>query len=49
MPELKDLDDKAIHAPNENDSLFSDLDYPKPIVDHAKARQRAIDTFEKIK
>ncbi|TVR32892.1 MAG: deoxyribodipyrimidine photo-lyase [Nitriliruptor sp.] len=43
VPELADLDDKAVHAPWEaGASLFGQAvtDYPPPIVDHAEARDR---------
>lgn len=39
VPELADLDDRAIHAPHEAAGL-DDLDYPDPIVDHGAARAR---------
>ncbi len=43
VPELADLDDRAVHAPWETDgSLFGSpaTDYPPPLVDHAEARER---------
>ncbi|MEM9064606.1 MAG: deoxyribodipyrimidine photo-lyase [Planctomycetota bacterium] len=50
VPELRDLDDKQIHAPHgessEGGGLFASVDYPKPIVDQKAARQRAIEHFK---
>ena len=54
LPELAGLNDRDIHAPWQARPL--DLaaagvtlgtTYPPPIVDHAKARQRALDTYRK--
>ena len=44
--ELADLDDQAIHEPWKHASLFKDLSYPAPIVDHAEARDRALKAFK---
>lgn len=44
--ELADLDDEAIHEPWKHASLFKDLSYPAPIVDHAEARDRALKAFK---
>ncbi len=44
LPELADLDDRAIHDPSELDRAR--LGYPQPIVDHARARERAIEVFK---
>lgn len=51
VPELEDLPAKQIHAPADKAGrdLFSGLDYPDPIVDHAKARDRAIKVFKDLK
>lgn len=51
VPELRDLPAKKIHAPFEKagENLFSRLDYPEPIVDHAKAREKAIKVFKDLK
>ncbi|MFG0294201.1 MAG: deoxyribodipyrimidine photo-lyase [Phycisphaerales bacterium JB050] len=51
VPELDGLSAKQIHAPSEKagSDLFSDLDYPDPIVDHAKARDQAIKVFKDLK
>ncbi len=46
VPELADLDDKAIHEPHDADLPAADLDYPAPIVEHASARERAIEAFK---
>jgi len=45
-PELADLPNDVIHEPWKAGMT---LDYPDPIVDHAEARQRALDAFERIK
>ena len=46
VPELAGLDNDAIHEPWKHASLFHDLDYPAPIVDHAEARDRALKAFK---
>ena len=48
VPELAGLDKKTIHEPSRDGSLFAG-DYPAPIVDHACARERAIDAFRALK
>ncbi|WP_020408992.1 deoxyribodipyrimidine photo-lyase [Hahella ganghwensis] len=47
VPELKNLPDKKIHYPLEHP--VSGIDYPPPIADLKKSRQRAIDTFKTLK
>ena len=47
VPELKDTEAKQIHKLNEN--FPKDLDYPKPIVDHAQERKEALDRYKKVK
>ena len=50
VPELASLDAKAIHDPSAlAPPERSTLDYPAPIVDHAKGRARAIKAFERIR
>ena len=50
LPELAALDDDAIHDPSELPPLVrSRLDYPDPIVDHAKARDRVMQAFTALK
>lgn len=56
VPELKDLPNKFLHKPWEASPLELQAagvtlgkTYPKPIVDHAAARQRALDAFGKTK
>jgi len=56
VPELAKLPRRVIHAPWTADrttlaraGVTLGLDYPKPIVDHAEARKRALAAFEKIK
>jgi deoxyribodipyrimidine photo-lyase len=44
VPELAALDDDALHEPHRGGRRLG-VDYPKPIVDHAEARERAIATF----
>lgn len=54
LPELAHLDNKAIHAPyakmqkTKNNSVDA-LDYPKPIVDIAESRDRALEAFSVLK
>jgi deoxyribodipyrimidine photo-lyase len=45
VPELRNLPSKALHAP---DADRGSLRYPKPMVDHAKARQLAIRLYRKL-
>jgi len=45
IPELAGVEGKAIHRPWEADIAG----YPKPIVDHAMARQRALDAFKAMR
>lgn len=56
LPELKDLDAKYIHAPWETPddvlksiSLELGKDYPKPIIDHSFARNRALQVYDQMK
>ncbi|MBS1700544.1 MAG: deoxyribodipyrimidine photo-lyase [Armatimonadetes bacterium] len=44
VPELKDLDNEAIHCPSPMDQAM--MDYPAPIVEHDEMRKRAIALFE---
>ena len=47
IPELRDVPDKAIHAPWEHGAIPDG--YPDPIVDHKGARQRALAAYQDIK
>lgn len=56
VPELKDLDAKYIHTPWETPvgilnsiSLELGKDYPKPIVEHSFARNRALEVYGQMK
>lgn len=56
VPELKNLDPKYIHAPWETPqdvlksiSLELGRDYPKPIIEHSFARNRALKTYDQMK
>lgn len=56
LPELAKLDTKYIHTPWEapaeilkSSSIILDVDYPKPIVEHSFARQRALDVYGRMK
>ena len=46
VPELKKLTGKALHAPW---TVSTKVDYPKPVVDHAAARERALQAFDRLK
>lgn len=47
LPELANLSAKEIH--NLNKSFPNDIDYPKPMVDHAQARVKTLDMFNTLK
>ena len=49
VPELRKVKGKAIHDPHKHLTIseFKATGYPKPIVDHAKARKKAIVRFKK--
>jgi len=56
LPELEHLPTKYVHTPWEApDSVLATAgivlgrDYPEPIIDHAWARQRALNAFEEVK
>ena len=56
IPELAGLSDRWLHSPWTAPREVLDAagvrlgrDYPAPIVDHAEARKRALDTLETIK
>ena len=48
VPELRGLDNKAIHAPWEGSSKEKarKAGYPEPIVEHAKAREKCLQMFK---
>jgi deoxyribodipyrimidine photo-lyase len=48
-PELESLDAKLIHEPSASPIAMQGLDYPEPIVDQKEGRERAIETFEKVR
>ena len=46
-PELRDCDNKTLHAPYALSGQYSLLfNYPRPIIDHAAARQRVLHVFK---
>lgn len=56
VPELKELPNKYIHEPWEapesvldSAGLKLDKDYPRPIIEHKKGRERALAALEKLK
>ncbi len=51
VPELKNVPKKFVHKPweiNDDNILKLDKDYPRPIVNHEKARSKALEAFKKI-
>ena len=51
VPELINVPIKFIHKPwelKDNKTLKLDLDYPAPIVNHEKARAKALNAFKRI-
>jgi len=49
-PELAELPAKAIHAPWERAPLqMQGVDYPRPVVDHAAARERTLARYQVVK
>ncbi|CAM4209793.1 deoxyribodipyrimidine photo-lyase [Vibrio neonatus] len=48
LPELQSVPDKYIHSPWLWEE-FASLDYPDPIVDHKKQRQRALQMYKEAK
>lgn len=49
VPELESLDDTLIHEPWASPLAAASVDYPGPIVDQKKGRQRALDVFEAVR
>lgn len=56
VPELAALDDKSIHAPwlakpeiLARAGITLDKHYPRPLVDHAEARQRTLERYDVVK
>ncbi len=49
LPQLKALDDKAIHAPWEWPQQAAKVDYPAPMVDHAEARAETLKRYAVVK
>jgi deoxyribodipyrimidine photo-lyase len=49
LPELAALPTDALHAPWEHPALLAGTDYPKPIVDLADSRTRALAAYDVIK
>jgi deoxyribodipyrimidine photo-lyase len=49
LPELRDVPTALLHDPAAlAERRPAGIDYPPPICDHALARQRAIETFERV-
>ncbi len=46
VPELKDLDDKAIHNPPSK--VRQHLGYPEPMIDYRSARERVLERFKAL-
>ncbi len=50
VPELAALPDKHVHAPHEAPApLLKDIDYPRPVVDLAEGRDRALEAFRQTR
>ncbi len=52
IPELASLNNELIHAPWESTnaaSIYSKINYPKPIVNHSECRSRALDYYGQLK
>jgi deoxyribodipyrimidine photo-lyase len=49
IPELSNVENKHLHNWDEYSHLYKDLDYPDPIVDYKKAREKSIIVYRKIK
>ncbi|MBN8598298.1 MAG: deoxyribodipyrimidine photo-lyase [Planctomycetes bacterium] len=50
VPELRDVQGEAIHDPGRLPGLLrTRLDYPEPLVDRVKARDRAIEAFKRLR
>ncbi len=48
LPELAHLDNRAIHDPSALGGLFGAADYPRPIVDLRRSRERALTAFQNL-
>ncbi|MBZ0171071.1 MAG: FAD-binding domain-containing protein [Phycisphaerales bacterium] len=46
IPELDSLDDRLVHESWASPLAAASVDYPPPIVDQKKGRQRALEVFE---
>lgn len=52
IPELFSLNNDIIHAPWESTnaaSIYSKINYPKPIINHSEARSQALDYYSQLK
>lgn len=48
MPELAGLNKRDIHDPSAMGGLFGMAEYPRPIVDLARSRERALQAFKNL-
>ncbi len=48
VPELAHLDNRSIHLPLGRSDLFGSVDYPAPMVDLARSRERALQAFRNL-
>ena len=48
LPELAELDKRAIHNPAKLNGLFAAVDYPPPIIDLPMSRDRALTAFRQL-
>jgi deoxyribodipyrimidine photo-lyase len=48
LPEMAELDKRGIHNPAKLNGLFAGVEYPSPIIDLPKSRERALSAFRQL-
>ena len=48
IPELQDVPSKAIHKWNDEWKNYTNIKYPKPIVDYEAQREKALDMYKRV-